>query len=64
VLEVESGVLQVKDEAAVHSEAKVETVACSKAGDDAAACSKVGDDAVACSGAGIEDGIWQRHCDV
>jgi hypothetical protein len=48
----------------VHSEAKVETVACSKAGDDAAVCSKVGDDAVACSGAGIEDGIWQRHCDV
>jgi hypothetical protein len=51
VLEVDGGMLRVRDEAAACSEARIE----------AAACSKTGDEAVACSGAGIEDGRrWRR----
>jgi hypothetical protein len=46
MLEVDGGVLWVRDKAA----------ACSEAGVEAVACSEVGDEASACSGAGIEDG--------
>jgi hypothetical protein len=42
VLEVDSGVLQVGDEAAARSEAGVEAVASSKAGDDEVACFGLG----------------------
>jgi hypothetical protein len=51
MLEVDSGVLRVRDKAAAHSEAGVEVAACSKAEDEAAACSLVA----------FEDGKW-RWC--
>jgi hypothetical protein len=66
MLEVNGGVLWVRDEAVAHSAVGVEAVARSKAGVEVAVQSEVGvkattcsearDDAVACSEAGIEDG--------
>jgi peroxiredoxin family protein len=61
VPEVDGGVLWVRDEATVHSEAEVMAAARSGAGVKVAACSMAGDDVVACSEAGIEDGRRHRH---
>jgi hypothetical protein len=49
--EDDDSVLQVRDEAAVCSEARVEVATCSEAGDEAAVC----------SGSGIEDDKRWRH---
>jgi hypothetical protein len=66
MLEVNGGVLRVRDEAVAHSAVGVKAVARSKAGVEVAVqsevgvkamtCSEAGDDAVACSEARIEDG--------